>query len=136
MLDTGFVLWLQAHGSTASTAIMQAVSVLGYVPSCLAAALVCGFGRRLRLGLSLILAIVLADAMTVAAKATFASPRPDTVDARVRTFEPALSRMATATSVPADAFGFPSGHVATTAAWALGLAWVSRASWPLALGAA
>src|SRR5688500_15777533 len=100
MLDTGVVLWLQAHGSTGATGIMQAVSVLGYVPSCLAAALVCGYMGRLRLGLTLILAIVLADAMTVTAKGAFASPRPHAVDARVRTFEPSLSEMSTATSVP------------------------------------
>jgi hypothetical protein len=39
------------------------------------------------------------------------------------------------TTVPADDFGFPSGHVATTAAWALGLAWSGRKSWPLGAAA-
>jgi membrane-associated phospholipid phosphatase len=129
MLDTTFVLWLQDQASPASPAIMRAVSFLGYVPACLAAALVCGLGWRLRLGLTLILAILFADAMSVVAKGAFASPRPHAVDARVRTFgtfEADLSRMAPGTSVPADAFGFPSGHVATTAAWALGIAWFRR----------
>src|SRR5687767_15006173 len=32
-------------------------------------------------------------------------------------------------------FGFPSGHVATTAAWALGLAWSRRKSWQLGVAA-
>jgi membrane-associated phospholipid phosphatase len=139
MLDTGFVLWLQQWASPALTGIMRAVSLCGYVPSCLAVAIVCGFGGRLRLGLKLILAIVFADVMAVAAKGAFASPRPHAVDARVRTlgtFESVLPPMATGTSVPADDFGFPSGHVATTAAWAMGLAWSRRKSWQLGVAAA
>jgi membrane-associated phospholipid phosphatase len=138
MLDTTFVLWLQQWASPALTEIMRAVSLLGYVPSCLAVAIVCGFGGRLRLGLTLILAIVFADAMTVAAKGAFASPRPHTVDARVRTlnaFESGLPPIATGSSMPTDDFGFPSGHVATTAAWALGLAWSRRKSWELGVAA-
>jgi hypothetical protein len=31
--------------------------------------------------------------------------------------------------VPADDFGFPSGHVAVTAAWTLGLVWSRRKPW-------
>jgi membrane-associated phospholipid phosphatase len=136
MLDTSFVLWLQQWESPALTEIMRAVSLWGYVPSCLAVAIVCGFGGRLRLGMTLILAIVFADAMTVAAKGAFASPRPRAVDARVQTFaafESGLPPTARGASVPADDFGFPSGHVATTAAWALGLAWFRRKSWQLGL---
>jgi membrane-associated phospholipid phosphatase len=138
MLDTSFVLWLQQWASPALTEIMRTVSLWGYVPSCLAVAIVCGFGWRLRLGVTLILAIVFADAMTVAAKGAFASPRPHAVDARVRTFaafESGLPPMATGTSVPADDFGFPSGHVATTMAWAMGLAWSRRKSWQLVVAA-
>lgn len=113
---------------------MRAVSLWGYVPSCVTVALMCGFGKRLTLGVTLILAIVFADAITVVAKSAFASPRPQAVDARVRTFgafEARLQPMTTATSVPADDFGFPSGHVATTAALALGLAWSRRKPLPL-----
>ena len=138
MLDTHFVLWLQQWASPALTEIMRAVSLWGYVPSCLAVAIVCGFGGRLRLGVTLILAIVFADAMTVAAKGAFASPRPHAVDARVRTFaafESGLPPMAMGPSVPADDFGFPSGHVATAAAWALGLAWSRRKSWQVGVAA-
>ena len=138
MLDTTLVLWLQERASPALTEIMRAVSLWGYVPSCLAVAIVCGFGGRLRLGVTLILAIVFADAMTIVAKGAFASPRPHDVDARVRTFaafELGLPPLATGTSVPADDFGFPSGHVATTAAWAIGLAWSCRKSWPLGAAA-
>jgi len=139
MLDTSFVLWLQQWASPALTESMRAVSLWGYVPSCLAVAIVCGFGARLRLGVTLVLAILFADAMTVAAKGAFASPRPHAVDARVRTFgafESGLPPMATGTSVPADDFGFPSGHVATTAAWAVGLAWSRRKSWQFCVAAA
>jgi membrane-associated phospholipid phosphatase len=139
MLDTAPILWLQEWASPALTEIMRTVSIWGYVPSCLAIAIVCGFGWRLRLGVTLILAIVFADAMTVAAKNAFASPRPHAVDARVRTFatfEAELPGMVTGTSVPADDFGFPSGHVATTAAWALGLAWTRRNPWQTGAAAA
>ncbi len=138
MLDTTFVLWLQQWESPALTTMMQVVSLWGYVPSCLAVAIVCGFGWRLRLGVTLILAIVFADAITVAAKGAFASPRPHAVDARVRTFgafESGLPSIAMGTTVPADDFGFPSGHVATTAALALGLAWSRRKSWQLGVAA-
>ena len=138
MLDTSFVLWLQQWASPALTEIMRAVSLWGYVPSCLAVAIVCGFGGRLRLGVTLILAIVFADAMTVAAKSAFSSPRPHDVDARVRTFaafESGLPPIPTGASVPADDFGFPSGHVATTTAWAMGLAWSRRKSWQFGVAA-
>ena len=138
MLDTTLVLLLQERASPALTEIMRAVSFWGYVPSCLAVAIVCGFGWRFRLGMTLILAIVFADAMTIVAKGAFASPRPHDIDARVRTFrafELGLSRLTTGTFVPADDFGFPSGHVATTAAWALGLAWSRRKSWQLGAAA-
>lgn len=135
MLDTRFVLWLQQWASPALTEIMRAVSLWGYVPSCLAVAIACGFGMRLRLGVTLILAIVFADAMTVAAKGAFASPRPHAVDARVRTFAAFESGLPPMALVPADDFGFPSGHVATTAAWALGLAWSRRKSWKVGVAA-
>jgi membrane-associated phospholipid phosphatase len=138
MLDTSFVVWLQHWASPPLTDIMQAVSLWGYVPGCLAIAIVWGFGRRLELGVTLILAIVLADAMTIAAKGAFASPRPHAVDARIHTFgafEVDLPPMAAGTPVPADDFGFPSGHVATTAAWALGLASRRRTWWQIGMAA-
>ena len=139
MLDTTLVLLLQDRASPALTEIMRVVSFSGYVPSCLAVAIVCAFGWRLRLGVTLILAILFADAITVVAKGAFASPRPHDVDARVRTFgtyEFGLPPMAAGATVPADDFGFPSGHVAATAAWALGLAWSGRKSWQLGAAAA
>ena len=138
MLDTSFVLWLQQWESPGLTEVMRAVSLWGYVPGCLAVAIVCGFGGRLRLGVTLILAIVFADAITAAAKASFASPRPFAVDARVQAlgaFESDLPRLLPNTWVPDDDFGFPSGHVATTAAWALGLAWSRRRWWQLGVAA-
>ena len=138
MHDTTLVLLLQERASPALTGIMQAVSFWGYVPSCLAVAIACGFGWRLRLGVTLVLAILFADAMTIVAKGAFASPRPHAIDARVRTysaFESKLLPLTTGTSMPADDFGFPSGHVATTAAWALGLAWSRRKTWELGAAA-
>ena len=44
MLNIAPILWLQQRASPALTEIMRAVSLGGYVPSCLAVALVCGFG--------------------------------------------------------------------------------------------
>ena len=134
MLDTTLVFWLQSWASPALTEVMLAVSLCGYVPSCLAIGAACAFGWRFRLGVTLVLAIVFADAMTIVAKRTFASPRPHAVDARVRTvgaFESGRWMASSRTSVPADDFGFPSGHVAATTAWALGLAWSGRQSWQL-----
>jgi membrane-associated phospholipid phosphatase len=139
MFDTSSVLWLQQWASPPLTEVMRTVSFLGYVPSCLAVALAYGFGVRFRLGVALILAILFADAATVATKGAFASPRPHAVDTRVETFgaiEARMSRFAAGASVPADDFGFPSGHVAVTTALALGLAWSSRQRWPLAVAAA
>lgn len=139
MLDTSSILWLQQWASPPLTEVMRVVSFLGYAPSCLAVAVVCGFAVRFRLGVTLILAILFADAVTVAAKGAFASPRPHAVDTRVQAFgaiESRMSRFAAGASVPADDFGFPSGHVSVTAALALGLAWTSRARWPLAAAAA
>ena len=135
MLDTAPILWLQKWTSPALGELMRAVSVCGYVPSCLAAAIACGFGWRLKLGVTLILAIVFADSMATVAKGAFASPRPHAVDIRLLTlgtFESRLPMMATNSTVPADDFGFPSGHVATTTAWTLGLAWSGRKAWKLA----
>jgi membrane-associated phospholipid phosphatase len=129
MLDTTLVLLLQERASPALTEIMRAVSFCGYVPSCLAIAIVCGFGWRLRLGVTLILAIVFADAMTMVAKDAFASSRPHAVDARVQTldaFGSWIPRMPSGAPARTDDFGFPSGHVAATAAWTLGLAWSRR----------
>lgn len=134
MLNTAPIPWLQDWASPALTGFMLAVSLLGSVPGCLAIAAAYAFGWRPRLGVTLIVAIVLADAMAVIGKGAFESPRPHAVDARVRT--PAATEtntpLMTTTSVPADAFGFPSGHVATTTAWALGLVWSRRKPWPVA----
>jgi hypothetical protein len=41
MLDTSFILWLQQWASPTLTEIMRVVSLWGYVPSCLAVAIVC-----------------------------------------------------------------------------------------------
>jgi membrane-associated phospholipid phosphatase len=137
MHDTAPVLWLQQWASPALTEFMLAVSALGYVSSCLALAIVCGFGWRPRLGVTLILAIVFANAMTIVAKGALASPRPHAVDTRVRTpaFESHLATMAARTAGPAENFGFPSGHVAATTAWALGLALFRRRPWQIGAAA-
>jgi membrane-associated phospholipid phosphatase len=130
MHDTTVTLWLQQGASPVFTAAMQSVSFCGYVPSCLAIAVGLSFLWRFRLGLTLVLAVVFADATTTTVKTIVASPRPRVVDARVRTLgawegPPATQQQPNS----ADDFGFPSGHVATTAAWALGVAWYLRRPW-------
>jgi membrane-associated phospholipid phosphatase len=129
MFDPAPVLWLQQWTSPGLTTAMLAVSLMGYVPSCLAVAVAYAFGWRFRHGVVLVLAVVFANVMTAVAKDAFRSPRPATVDARVRAPAGFESRWPATTadgSELADDYGFPSGHVATTAAWAVGLALVGR----------
>jgi len=129
MFEPAPVLWLQQWTSPSLTTAMLAVSLMGYVPSCLAVAVAYAFGWRFRHGVVLVLAVVFANVMTAVAKDSFQSPRPAAVDARVRTPAGFESRWPATTadgSELADDYGFPSGHVATTAAWAVGLAVAGR----------
>lgn len=125
MLDASPILWLQQWSSPVLTALMLAVSALGYVPVALAAALSYGYRRRLSLGVALIVALLYADALTTMAKAAVHWPRPPAVDMRVQQ----LQRLVGAVVLPpgasskttVDDFGFPSGHVATATVMAVGL---------------
>ena len=128
------VLWVQSWASPTITRVMNSVSLLGYAPSYIAVAVLLTFGVRLRAGAGLLLLIALTAALTQATKIIVSSPRPDAVDARVLNL--GLLEQATAEdSEPpgvvdfSETFGFPSGHVATTTAFLMGLAWLFRWRW-------
>ena len=130
MLDTTPILWLQEWQSPLLTDAMAAVSFWGSAASALAVAVLVACGRRPKLGVSLMLAIVFADVMATAAKDVFELPRPYAADSRIR----ALG--ASPSSPPDDSFGFPSGHVAITVSWAAGLAWWTRKRFDIGAAAA
>ena len=131
--QVGPVLWVQSWASPVMTRVMNGVSLLGYAPSCIAIALFLAFGFRLRAGAGLLLLIALTTTLTQATKVVVSFPRPDAVDTRVVSlglFQPATGE----DSEPAifsvsETFGFPSGHVATTTAFLMGLAWLFRWRW-------
>ncbi len=77
------ILWLQGHASPGLTLVMWAISIFGYMPACVAIALVLAFGWRLRPTLGVILALIVAAILMYALKEGLALPRPTDVDARV-----------------------------------------------------
>ena len=128
------VLWVQSWASPAMTRVMNGVSLLGYVPSCIAIAVLLAFGFRLRAGASLLLLIALTAVLTQATKVIVSFPRPDAVDTRVVSLE-LLQPAGDEDSAPigtitvSETFGFPSGHVATATAFLMGVAWLFRWRW-------
>ncbi len=129
MFETVPILWLQSFSSPTLTTVMNGVSWLGYVSSCVAIAAIVACGWRLRAGVVVLLAIAIAALTTNAAKSALKWPRPDAADARVQ----ALSTFPN-TSDPS--FGFPSGHVAATTALVGGVWWFGRRRWLLVPAAA
>ncbi len=128
------VLWVQSWASPALTRAMNAVSLLGYTPAYSAFAVVLAFGYRLRAGAGLLLLIALTAALNDTAKIVVSLPRPDAVDARVQSL--ALFQQANdedseprGSADPVETFGFPSGHVAATTAFLIGLALLFRWRW-------
>jgi membrane-associated phospholipid phosphatase len=128
------VLWVQSWASPAMTRLMNGISLLGYAPACIALAAFLAFGVRLRAGASLLLLIALTATLTQATKIVVSFPRPDAVDARVVDLG-LFQQTSDEDSEPewivdfSDTFGFPSGHVATTTAFLIGLAWLFRWRW-------
>jgi membrane-associated phospholipid phosphatase len=128
------VLWVQSWASPALTRLMNGVSLLGYAPACIALAVFLAFGFRLRAGASLLLLIALTAALTQATKIIVSFPRPDVVDARVQSLG-LFQQTRDDDSEPdgivdfSDTFGFPSGHVATTTAFLMGVTWLFRWRW-------
>ena len=128
------VLWVQSWASPLVTRVMNGISLLGYTPSYIALAIVLAFGFRVRAAAGLLLLIALTAALTQATKIIVSSPRPDVVDARVvnlGVFQQASDEDSEPAGVVnfSETFGFPSGHVAATTAFLMGLALLFRWRW-------
>jgi membrane-associated phospholipid phosphatase len=125
-LDTTPNKWLQSFASPQLTSAMNVISALGYTRVFLALAVLIAFLHNLRVGASLLLLVALTAALTSGAKLAAAMPRPDAVDSGVQAlavipFRDAEAEPATPSPDDDDAFGFPSGHMAVTTAFMLGL---------------
>jgi membrane-associated phospholipid phosphatase len=152
VFDTGINVWLQSTGSPAATALLTAVTYLGYLPFHAFLIVTLAFGVRLRLGLAVLGAVLLTGLVTDGAKEIVAFPRPDQVDFRL--MRTAASRGAAIVSrgsasgfwsLPAPeaiekvreqaragdhgGYGFPSGHVSATTALLVCSAWFLRFRW-------
>ncbi|UCF06550.1 MAG: phosphatase PAP2 family protein [bacterium] len=135
------ILWLQSFESPVVTWVLSAITKLGYTPVYIALVICLVFGLRLRPGLSVLLALLIAGILTDGLKSGLTLPRPSDIDARV--VEPghgpsaplldsggassfwALPPPEAISAVRAQSewsYGFPSGHVGTAAAFFLGLA--------------
>ena len=132
-------LWLQSFSSPWLTAVMRAVSSLGYEWFYIALIIGLAFGVRLRPTLGVLLAVLLAGIATDAAKDGFQLPRPDEVDVRVlheatehRALVeqggaigwlalPSLEAREAARARAVPDYGFISGHVSAATAMCLAL---------------
>ena len=117
LFSTGPILWLQSWSSPPLTALMNGISLLGYTGLYMALAVVLALGYRARAGAALLVVLALTAALNDATQAVVTLPRPDAVDSAVQTlgvYQPLVDG--------ADAYGFPSGHVAAATVFCLGLA--------------
>lgn len=135
------ILWLQSFESPAIAWLLGTVSLLGYTPVYIALIIILAFGVRLRPGLAVLVALLLAGITTGSLKQGVAFPRPSDIDARVvapmagttgPVFEhgsgtgfwdpPDPAAVAAFRRQPGGSRGFPSGHVSGAAAFFLALA--------------
>jgi membrane-associated phospholipid phosphatase len=136
LFGTGPVRWLQGHASTGLTAVMNAISLLGYTRVYLALGVGLAFLFRLRAGAALLLLLALTGVLTDAAKAVVTAPRPEAVDSRVQSLSivealgDSFENDSPLPSVDADdGYGFPSGHVAASTAFLFGLMYLFQWPW-------
>jgi membrane-associated phospholipid phosphatase len=143
--ETGPNVWLQAHSSRSLTSAMNAISLMGFTGIYMALAVMLMFGYRLRAGAALLVLLALNAVMTDAGKIVVSYPRPDSVDSRVESLtNHTAEHLAgvfdageSAVSVDAnDGYGFPSGHVAASTAFAFGLVFLFGWRWAWTLFAA
>jgi membrane-associated phospholipid phosphatase len=130
MFDIHPIVWLQSWSSPFMTGFMNGVSLLGYTRACIALAVLLAFFFRLRPALALFVLLGVNGALTDVAKTTAALPRPDWVSGDVQRLALFVRNMPApagdAAPPPEDSYGFPSGHVSATTAFAVGLALLFR----------
>lgn len=162
VFQTDFILWMQMNSPQWMLPLMRTVSELGsewvYTPAMLALI----FGWRVRPGLRVLLALLLAGFLVNAIKVTCALPRPVDVDSRLLRkgeVNTAIVDRGGATSfwtlppddaiqavraAAADSYGFVSGHTALAATTSVStvlafglraqLAWCLALLWPVLMG--
>jgi membrane-associated phospholipid phosphatase len=136
LFGTAPIRWLQDRSSSSMTAVMNGISLLGYTRVLVAIGVALAFLYKLRAGAALLLLLALTGVLTDGAKAIVSSPRPQAVDAQVRNLDFVYelgdsfrSDSATPSVDLIDGYGFPSGHVAMSAAFLLGLGYFFRWRW-------
>ena len=142
MFQTELVLWLQSFATPVLTWCLSTVSRLGDSAIYIGLILILAFGVRLRSSFAVLVGLLLAGLLTDALKIGLALPRPSHIDARVEEpaddvpFVPAIERggapdfwslptpegIGAARKLSAISYGFSSGHVASAAAFFLGIA--------------
>ena len=140
MFDVDPVVWLQSWATPALTAVMNGISILGYTRAYVAITVLMAFAFRMRIAIALLVLIALSGAFTDATKAAVAAPRPGWVSGSVQALsvftQELRHREADTPTEVEDDYGFPSGHVSATTAFAVGLAFLLRAGrrgWSLAV---
>jgi membrane-associated phospholipid phosphatase len=135
MFLTTPIVWLQSWASPWLTRAMEVISWFGYTRTAIGLAVLVAFAFHLRLGMALLLLLGLNSVATDLAKTAAAMPRPFAVDPAVRILGWPAPESTAAAGEPANAtdsesgFGFPSGHVSTTAALVGGLAGLAGGRW-------
>lgn len=138
MFQTEPILWLQSLGSPPLTALLSAVTLLGYTPVYVTLLLVLAFALRLRPSLAVLGGVLLTGLLTEGFKDAVAYPRPDEVDERIaKTFastpielharggatafwgRPLPDAVQAVRRRAAGNYGFPSGHVSAATAFLL-----------------
>jgi membrane-associated phospholipid phosphatase len=123
-------VWLQSFASNRLTRAANIVSLLGYNAAAIAFAVLLTFAVRPRAGAALLVLLVLTSLVASATKVVVGFPRPDAVDVRVAS----LTSLPFGTGLGAETGGFPSGHVATAAAFFLGLVFFFNWRWAWGAG--
>ncbi len=133
------ILWLQQHGGPVWRAAMEVVSQLGRSGGYAAILIVLAFVVRRRPAIALVFVMLGCAVVIDTCKEGFAMPRPEHVDARiVGTVDAVVPRGGAPSlfaALPDDTVaatratsglerGFPSGHVASATAFALGVRWL------------
>lgn len=156
MFETGPIHALQSLANPSLTALMWAVTQLGYFPFYLLALAVVMFGVDLRKGVLLSQLLLWSLAFTDILKTVIALPRPVDVDATLRRLDSGAPNGAPFTGAGAQhwfglpaanaidyyrarggySYGFPSGHVSSATTFWAGAALVFHRRWLISVAVA